>query len=458
MPLHDKKLRVSDWGFLSDTVEGRLPNWKGSLLSIGGRYTLVNSVLTAIPMFMMSLYRMPVTVRKKLDRIRMRFFWQGTSLKKKYAMVSWKQICLPKNSGGLGILDLDVMNISLLLKWWWRLKDPNYTSIWKQIVQVKYAKNTPKSKFSAIWKEIYKIASIGEIGCTMSVGNGQDIRFWLDTWFGDFSLKSRFPDLFEISLEPDITLIEVVQSPENGLRFCRQLTGMLWVDFNSLLNIIQSITLTPENDSICWKWSADGKFATHSAYEWLIFRGVTQPNNEIWWPVPIPLKIQIFMWLVCKSRIVTRDNMAKRGWGGELKCSFCPDSESAIHLILHCSIAKQIWFYMGECQNMIHIWVSFDDVFDYVHSLNGSEKYAFLVVFSAVCWVIWKTRNDCTFRSVTIPSIRNMILLTCSLVHWWTGLARGEVQKLVNRWLPLDFDVIPLQVVQPQLLLTDAVM
>jgi hypothetical protein len=41
---------------------------------------------------------------------------------------------MPKTLGGLGVLDLHCMNISLLLKWWWKLKDNSNHTLWKQII------------------------------------------------------------------------------------------------------------------------------------------------------------------------------------------------------------------------------------------------------------------------------------------------------------------------------------
>ncbi|XP_078152676.1 uncharacterized protein LOC144547863 [Carex rostrata] len=77
VPLSDKKLSTADWSCIIDKVTKKLQGWVGNLLSIGGRLTLVNSVLTAIPLYMLSLYKMPVKVRQQIDRIRRRFLWQG---------------------------------------------------------------------------------------------------------------------------------------------------------------------------------------------------------------------------------------------------------------------------------------------------------------------------------------------------------------------------------------------
>ena len=54
----------------------KLSSWKGKLLSVGGRLVLINSVLSSLPMFMMSFFRIPKGALKKLDYYRYRFFWQ----------------------------------------------------------------------------------------------------------------------------------------------------------------------------------------------------------------------------------------------------------------------------------------------------------------------------------------------------------------------------------------------
>lgn len=80
---------------------------------------MVNAVLTAAPLYMLSLYKIPVLIRKRIDSIRCRLFCQGSSnYRKKYALISWKWICLSKALGGMGVLDLKIMNTALLFKWW----------------------------------------------------------------------------------------------------------------------------------------------------------------------------------------------------------------------------------------------------------------------------------------------------------------------------------------------------
>jgi hypothetical protein len=68
-------------------------------------------------MFMMSFFEVPKGVLKNLDHFRSRFFWQGSAIKHKYRLSKWDILCRPKDQGGLGILNLQLQNKFLLVKW-----------------------------------------------------------------------------------------------------------------------------------------------------------------------------------------------------------------------------------------------------------------------------------------------------------------------------------------------------
>jgi hypothetical protein len=59
--------------------------------------------------------------------------------------------------------------------------------------------------------------------------------------------------------------------------------------------------------------------------------------------IKIALKIKIFMWFISKKVLLTRDNLAKRNWNGNTKCSFCDAEKSVEHLFIFCSFARLIW-------------------------------------------------------------------------------------------------------------------
>ncbi|WVZ53334.1 hypothetical protein U9M48_004295 [Paspalum notatum var. saurae] len=74
LPMHYRKLRNSDWRHVEERFEKRLIGWKGKMLSVGGRLVLINSVLSSLPMFMLSVFAIPKGVLRKLEYLRSRFF------------------------------------------------------------------------------------------------------------------------------------------------------------------------------------------------------------------------------------------------------------------------------------------------------------------------------------------------------------------------------------------------
>ncbi|XP_071718630.1 uncharacterized protein [Rutidosis leptorrhynchoides] len=73
VPIRANMNRVSSWDFLVETFQSELSSWKANLLSSGGRLTLVKSVMGSLDIYVMSLFKYPVTILKLLESIRSRF-------------------------------------------------------------------------------------------------------------------------------------------------------------------------------------------------------------------------------------------------------------------------------------------------------------------------------------------------------------------------------------------------
>uniref|UniRef100_A0A8I7B6E0 Reverse transcriptase domain-containing protein n=1 Tax=Hordeum vulgare subsp. vulgare TaxID=112509 RepID=A0A8I7B6E0_HORVV len=97
IPIHHCKLSNKEWKCVADRFDKNLSCWKGKLLSHGGWLILINSVLTSMPMFLLSFFEVLVGVRKRLDFYRPRFFWQSDEVKKKYMLARSDIVCRPKD-------------------------------------------------------------------------------------------------------------------------------------------------------------------------------------------------------------------------------------------------------------------------------------------------------------------------------------------------------------------------
>lgn len=152
----------------------------------------------------MSVYLLPKTVIKELDKVRRTFFWQGGQTKKKYHLVRWTKICKSKRKDGLGIKDIRKMNLSLLNKWWWKLEKES--GLWQDIVSYKYLRKESivyvkhKQTDSPVWSDLLKIKSIYLHGRRVKILNGKNTSFWNDIWLYSDSLNNLFPDLYKLCI------------------------------------------------------------------------------------------------------------------------------------------------------------------------------------------------------------------------------------------------------------------
>ncbi len=105
-----------DFAPLVDRIERRLTS-NSMFLPYGGRLTLVNSVLSAIPTYYMCSLQLPVTVIEAIDKAMKNCLWRGNDpSSKRKSLAGWHKVCRPKEKGGMGVINLALQNIALLLK------------------------------------------------------------------------------------------------------------------------------------------------------------------------------------------------------------------------------------------------------------------------------------------------------------------------------------------------------
>ncbi|KAF5191708.1 Lipoxygenase, partial [Thalictrum thalictroides] len=93
-------------------------------------------------------------------------------------------------------------------RWLWRLNNGE-DSLWKQVIREKYGKEdlgwfTKKINHShkcSMWKDIMKGSEEFMRRVKMEVEKGDRTLFWLDKWFGEDSLKSLYPNLYNRAMD-----------------------------------------------------------------------------------------------------------------------------------------------------------------------------------------------------------------------------------------------------------------
>ncbi|GJR25987.1 RNA-directed DNA polymerase, eukaryota [Tanacetum coccineum] len=162
------------WDDILNKLSTRLSKWKMNTLSIGGRLTLLKSVLGSMPIYHMSLFKVPVKANLNgVDPNGKRPIW-----------VKWNKVLAPKQKGGLGIHGEDG-KLNTIASY-------NHSSIWLNIV-----------------REMMHLTDNGLDLCGFiqkKMGNGLDTFFWQDVWRGDEVIKSTYPRIYALEIQKILLL------------------------------------------------------------------------------------------------------------------------------------------------------------------------------------------------------------------------------------------------------------
>ncbi|KAL9682430.1 hypothetical protein QQ045_014228 [Rhodiola kirilowii] len=104
VPLFRGRVRIDMFSALVDKVTARVNGWMKRFLSMGGKVTLVNSVLNSVGIHSMMALPVPITILNRFMSLMANFIWDSGG-EKHHHWKAWQDLCKPKHSGGLGIRD-----------------------------------------------------------------------------------------------------------------------------------------------------------------------------------------------------------------------------------------------------------------------------------------------------------------------------------------------------------------
>ena len=155
------------------------------------------------------------------------------------------------------------------------------------------------------------------------VGDGLRATFWESAWLDGIRPKDIAPKIYIFNKKNCL----VHKALLNGywisqVKVASIVSSEHIAQFAALWERLTHIQLNPDmQDSITWKFTADGHYSAASAYRAQFIGLVDTDMNQNVWKNWAPSKCKFFAWLVINNRIWTADRLHRRGWPN---CNLCP--------------------------------------------------------------------------------------------------------------------------------------
>ncbi|RVW44612.1 Heat shock protein 90-5, chloroplastic [Vitis vinifera] len=447
LPLGVPNRASSMWDGVEERIRRRLALWKRQYISKGGRITLIKSALASMPIYQMSIFRMPKSVARRVEKIQRDFLWGGGNLGGKIHLVKWDVVCTEKRNGGLGLRRIATLNRALLGKWIWRFACER-DNLWKQVISTKYgqedygwrAKKVSGAAGVGVWKEIMKESDWCWENLSFLVGKGSKIKFWKDRWCTDTPLSQCFNHLFVLAVHRDASIEEMWDHHSGqgdwNLIFERDFNDWELDMVGDLLRTLRGHRPSLEDDSIKWRQGRKGSFRVKEAYSLLDKSNASLFPARGIWVDRVPTKVSFFAWEATWGKVLTLDKLQIRGVQLPNCCFLCGCAEENVnHILLHCIVARALWDIIFGLLDIK--WVFPETVKEALTSWRGSfvgkkRKQIWKSIPLCIFWTVWKERNRLAFRGgvVNVQRLKNSFV--CNLWNWAKVYLGEEAFSLIG--------------------------
>jgi hypothetical protein len=361
--------------------------------------------------------------------------WNDLEGAHRYHLASWDLVSVRKEYGGLGLPNLRDLNICLLASWL-RRYEQDRGKLWREILDFKYKTDrvnifqSTSVGSSPFFKGFLWAAQAARMGFKWKIGNGRRVRFWEDLWLGNSSLAIQYWKLYRFVNEKNKSVASLWDGTVLKCTFSRSGDTHMLDLWEEVCQIAATIAFSEEEDSMIWQFSSNGIYNVQSLYRIINFRGIQPVLVSSIWDIKIPPRVQYFLWLLSKNRLLTRDNLGKRRKVDDPTCLFCNEHETVNHLFFECVVANQLLCGLSDIVG-VHLGSSLDNIGNYW--LSSKRNGILNMCSSAAFWRLWKLRNDLCFQRKSWKSMAILFYNMAMMLQNWAILCpEGQKEVLMK--------------------------
>lgn len=427
LPLMTQAMRTQDYQPLLENIRSKINTWTCRYLSYAGRLQLITSVIVSIINFWISVFRIPCSCIKEVERICSAFLWTGPALKASNAKVAWKEICCIKSEGGLGIPDLKEVNMVYGLKLIWRMLAGD--SLWGKWVRINLlkgksfwvVKSNPQVG-SWMWRKMLKLREVAKRFYKKEIGNGRHSSFWYDHWSEKGVLSELLGDrgVIDLGIRKDATVEEAVLCTRRRRRHRINILNDIEVEIREISSRLDSDV----NDGSAWKGKSGYKLKFSTQETWIQLRESFPPcswASGIWFSQNTP-RYAFMVWLAFRDRLSTMDRVVKWSQGVDTTCVLCRAAqETRNHLFFNCDYTSKVWEFIAKGIMGNLFTKNWREIMEFITDPLRERRSLFCIRYSfqVVLYAIWRERNKIRHGDNLLPlevlkrmldkSIRNKI-------------------------------------------------
>ena len=199
---------------------------------------------------------------------------------------------------------------------------------------------------SNAWRGIIHIWPHLKQNLIWRVGNGQNINIWIFHWLPGVNYLG---DMSIIDLEGN-DLLNLLQQKVINWDW-NKFSYYLTTDWLDMLMSIKPPNPLDDHNQIAWFPTVNREFTLNSAYFSLCKNNMLDKNklNNLMWKVRVLQRLKTFLWLVVNDALLTNFSRLKKRLGANDLYPMCGIySETTLHILRDCEIAKDMWISIGN--------------------------------------------------------------------------------------------------------------